>query len=257
MTEGPSARYKALKVFESVGGCILKDIFVRSRKIRVDPKYLVGKRFDSFDTWGKNIVFFFESFAIRIHLMMYGTIHIYDREEQLAKPERLVRLLLLFNEKKVVVYNAPIIEIDYKHRIVEELKRMLGEDPLRSDWDPNRAIRLILRHKNRSIGDVLLDQRVIAGIGNILRNEILFRARIHPDRLVRDLSYEEVERIVKVAKDLSEEFFKRRLQGRRIGPILMVYNKSGKPCPVCGTKIRYYRQKPNNRRTFYCPTCQK
>ncbi|MHA1616135.1 MAG: DNA-formamidopyrimidine glycosylase family protein [Candidatus Njordarchaeales archaeon] len=257
MTEGPSAHYKALRIYQEVGAKVLENILVRSKRVLVDPQYITGKRLEATDAWGKNILLFFDSFAIRVHLMLYGTIHIYGINEPLAKPERLVRLALYFSDKKVVVYNAPIIEINYKHRIIEELKNSLGEDPLRKDWNFSRAVKLILKHKNRKIGDVLLDQGVIAGIGNILRNEILFRARVHPERLVKDLSYEEIRNIVRIAKELSEEFLQRRLRGERIGPILFVYNKSGKPCPVCGEKIRYYRQEPNNRRTFFCPNCQK
>ncbi len=257
MTEGPSARYKALKVYEAVGEEKLMGIMVKSRKVKIEPTRLIGKRLDKVDTFGKNIIFIFSDYAIRIHLMMYGTIHIYNINEPLAKPERLLRLLLKFERKKVAVYNAPVIEIDYAYNIIKKLKKMLGEDPLRNDWDPKRAVRLILKHKNRKIGDALLDQSVIAGIGNILRNEILFRARVHPERLVKNLSIEEIERIVNVAKELSEEFFKRRVNGQRIGPILMVYNKYNKPCPICGNPIRYYRQSPNNRRTFVCDKCQK
>ncbi len=256
MTEGPSARYRAMIIWRHVGGEVLRGIFARTRKTYVRPERLIGRRLDSVDTYGKNIVLIFSRYGIRLHLMMYGTIHIYHPEEPLLKPERMVRLRLDFDRHKVVVYNAPIVEIDYKSRLIRRLKSSLGEDPLRGDWDPDRAERLILKHKNEKIGCVLLDQGVIAGIGNILRNEILFRARIHPDRMVRDLSPEEIRRIVRIAKELSEEFLKRRLRGERLRPILYVYNKYGKPCPVCGRPIRYYRQKPHNRKTFVCENCQ-
>jgi len=257
MTEGPSAKYKSILIEKSVGRQVLKDIYAKTRKAMIKPERLVGKTLDGTDTYGKNILLYFSRYAIRIHLMMYGTIHIYDPGEPLLKPQSMVRLDLKFEKKRVVVYNAPIIEIDYKSRIIKRLKKTLGEDPLRDDWNPERAVRLILKHKNRKIGDVLLDQGVIAGIGNILRNEILFRARIHPERLVKELSIDEARRVVEIARELSMEFLERKMRGERLRPILYVYNKYGKPCRICGRPIKYYRQKPHNRKTFVCEYCQK
>mgnify|MGYP000170860038 CR=1 FL=1 len=257
MTEGPTARLRALLIEKEVLGETLRNILARTRKTHVRPSRLIGKKLDYVDTFGKNIVLGFSEYAIRIHLMMYGTIHIYGPSDPFLKPERQIRLLLDFDERKVVVYNAPIVQIGRKSSIVRMLKKSLGEDPLRDDWNPQRAISLILRHGDRKIGDLLLDQRVIAGIGNILRNEILFRAKIHPERAVRDLSPDEIRRIVTIAKELSEEFLRRKLRGERLRPILYVYNKYGKPCPICGRPIRYYRQEPHRRKTFVCENCQK
>lgn len=257
MTEGPTAKAKAIRVKQIVGNEVLTRVDLRGGRRNIDEDKLVGLQMDEADAYGKNILFVFGDFAIRIHLMMYGTIHIYDLDEPLAKPESRIRLMLVFESKRVVVYNAPVVEIDYRWRILDRLKRSLGVDPLRSDWSIQKAIMLMRRHKNRKIGDVLLDQGVIAGIGNILRNEILFRARIHPERLVKDLSDAELETIAKIAWELSWEFFRRKIEGKRIGPLLMVYNKSKKPCPRCGKPIRFYRQDPNGRRTFVCDYCQR
>ena len=257
MTEGPSARAKAIYVEKNVGGQKVVDIFTRSKKTHVSPKEFIGRKLEYTDSYGKNIILVFGPYAIRIHLMMYGTIHIYGPNQPLAKPERYVRLLILFETNKVVVYNAPIVELDLKANIIRYLQRTLGEDPLREDWDQERAIDLILKHRNEKIGAVLLNQGVIAGIGNILRNEILFRARIHPDRYVRDLTRDELRRIVSIAYSLSREFLRRKLNKQRIGPILYVYNKFKKKCKICGHPIRYYRQPPHNRRTFVCENCQK
>ena len=196
MTEGPTARAKAIRINERFRGKKLLDIFARTKRMSINPRVLIGKKLEDVDTYGKNIILFLDSYAIRIHLMMYGTIHIYKPDEPLLKPERMIRLSLTFETGRLVVYNAPIVELNRKSRIVRYLKRTLGEDPLRDDWNPEHAVQLILKHKNRKIGDVLLDQKVIAGVGNIVRNEVLFRAKIHPDRLVRDLTEEEVRQWV-------------------------------------------------------------
>ncbi len=257
MTEGPTAKAKAVIVKRMVGDEVVTEAIMRSGRSNIDVGNLVGLRLDYADAYGKNILFVFGDYMVRTHLMMYGTIHIYDFDESLTKPESKMRLMLIFESKKVVIYNAPIVEIDYKWRILDKLKRTLGVDPLRDDWSVEKAVMLIRRHGDRKIGDVLLDQRVIAGIGNILRNEILFRAKIHPERLVKDLSQKEVERIARYAWELSWEFFRRKIERKRIAPLLMVYNKARKPCPRCGRPIRLYYQKPNGRKTFVCDYCQR
>lgn len=257
MTEGPSAKYQALKIAKAADDERITKIEAKSKKIYVPITKLVGLKIDSTETFGKNIILNISDFAIRIHLMMYGSIHVYKINEPLAKPKSQVRLMLELETKKIVIYNAPVIEIDYRDRLIPRLAKSLGTDPLRDDWNPQKAIKLILKHKDKKIGDVLLDQSVIAGIGNILRNEILFRARVHPERMVKDLSLMEIEEIVKFAKELSEEFFSRRVKHERIKPMLMVYNKYNKPCPICGHPIKYYKPKPNGRKTFVCENCQK
>lgn len=257
MTEGPTAKFRAWWVYNQLHGLAIRGISANSKRINVDIDHLIGKVFTGYDTFGKNIVFIFEDYAIRIHLMMYGTIHIYNAGEELKKPSRLIRLDIFLDGKRLVVYNAPIVEIDKWHSIKKKLKEVIGEDPLRKDWNFHRAINLIKKHKDSSIGSVLLDQKVIAGVGNILRNEILFRARVHPDRLVRDLTDDEIIRIVKTSEELMRTWFNMRKSGKRISSIILIYGKSGKPCPVCGNKIKFYRQKPHNRRTYVCEKCQK
>ncbi len=257
MTEGPTARYKAWLVYSKLGGKIVKRISAKSRRVNIDLQELLGKKFTGFDTYGKNILFIFERYGIRLHLMMYGTIHIYGEGEELRKDPKLIKLDITLDTHRLVVYNAPIVEIDYAYTLTRRLKKMVGEDPLRDDWDPERAMKLILRNQDKKIGEVLLDQRVIAGVGNILRNEILFRARIHPDRLVRELNKEDVKRIVDISEKLLREWFELKKRGEKISQTILIYGKSGKPCPVCGTPIRFYRQKPHNRRTYFCPKCQK
>jgi len=257
MTEGPTARYKAWLIYNKMRGKEIKEIKARSNKINVSLDKLIGKNFTGFDSFGKNILFIFEEYAIRLHLMLYGTIHLYARDEELKKDPRLIRLDMTLDNHRLVVYNAPIVEIDYFSKLFKKLKRVVGEDPLRDDWNPHIAMNLIMKNKRKMIGEVLLDQKVIAGIGNILRNEILFRARIHPDRLVSELTDDEIKNIIRISENLMRMWFELKKKGERISQTILIYGKSGKPCPVCGKTIKFYRQKPHNRRTYFCPNCQK
>lgn len=256
MVEGPTAKAYSIKISREFNGEIVKNVLVKSRKTFLDPKELLNKRFLGSDSIGKNILLSFEDFAVRVHLMMFGTIHIYEANENLQKPIERVRLLIEGSKRKLIVYNAPIIEIDKKEALIERLKSALGPDLLSSEWDKGKAINNILKHGKEKIGVILLDQSVIAGIGNILRNEILFRARISPERRVENMSEDEVKRVVEACKVLSEDFLKLKVEGKGIKQILKVYNRYRGRCDYCGGPIRFYMQKPINRKTFVCENCQ-
>lgn len=257
MVEGPTAKAYAIRIYNEMHNEVINDVFVRSRKVYVPIKELVGKNIKSTDTIGKNILMFIDGYVVRVHLMMFGAIHIYGINDPLLKPEKQVRMKMIGEKKKLVVYNAPIIEVDLSDRLLKRLKSKFGPDPLREDWSREDAINRILSAGNRKIGEVLLDQSIIAGIGNILRNEILFRAGIHPERMVNQLSRDEVEKIVKISEDLCKIFLEIKLRRERLKPILYVYNRYNKPCKICGNLIKFYIQKEVKRKTFVCEKCQK
>lgn len=257
MVEGPTAKAYAIRISSQLEGEVVREFFAKSRRVYLPVGSLVGRRFVGSDSLGKNILLFFNGAAVRVHLMMFGSIHIYGVGEPLLKPRERVRLMVVGDRKRLVVYNAPIVEVDEASRLLERLRRELGPDPLGEEWDRGRAVGNILRRRGEKVGVALLDQSVIAGVGNILRNEILFRAGVSPERAIADLSAEEVERIVEAAEQLSREFLKMKLQGRRIGELLFVYNRWGRPCRLCSRPIKFYMQKPINRKTFVCEHCQK
>lgn len=251
MTEGPTARLRAIQIKERFQGEEVLDIFTRSKKLFTDPRDLIGLRLDRTDSYGKNILLFLGEYAIRIHLMMFGSIRF---ENNYSKPFQRVRLYIGFSSGKLVVYNAPIVEIDFAESIEKRLSESLGVDPLRN-WNKELLLEMLSNEGNRLVGDVLLDQKIFAGVGNILRNEILHRAGIRPGRKVNEISREEKMKLVEYCKKLSEDFLEEKIKSGRIGNILMVYNR--KRCGKCGDKIIFYRDKITSRKTFYCPICQK
>ena len=257
MVEGPTAKAYALRIGKEFDGEAVNDIFVKSlKRVRVPLTEFIGKKFVNADSLGKNILLFFNGLAIRVHLMMFGAIHIYDVDEGLLKPERLVRLLIKGDRKKLVVYNAPIVEADRADILLNSLKEELGPDPLSKEWNREKATKRLKMFGNEKIGVVLLNQSVIAGIGNILRNEILFRARINPERTVQSLSEEEIAKLIEECETLTQQFLKLKVERKRIKPLLLVYNNYGGKCKICGGKIKFYKQQPINRKTFTCLNCQ-
>ncbi|MBC7113654.1 MAG: hypothetical protein H5T34_06570 [Candidatus Methanomethyliales bacterium] len=258
MVEGPTAKAHAIRISKEFNGETVNDLFIKSlKRVHVPLKEFVGKQFVNTDSLGKNILLFFNGLAIRVHLMMFGTIHVYGIEEGLLKPERLVRLLIKGDGKKLVVYNAPIVEADWAHIILNRLKGELGPDPLSKDWNREKAIENLKMFGNEKIGVVLINQSVIAGIGNILRNEILFRAGINPERTVQSLSEEEIAKLIGECETLTQQFLKLKIEEKRIKPLLQVYNNYRGTCKICGGKIRFYMQQPINRKTFVCINCQR
>jgi len=258
VVEGPTAKAYAIKISNNFQNEVVKEIFVRSKKVFISPEKLVGKRFSEANSVGKNILLLFDDdTAIRLHLMMFGAIHIYKIGEPLLKPKERVKLIVTGRRRKLVVYNAPIVEIDYKDKILQRLTSELGPDPLSNKWDKAKAIKNITSVPEQKIGIALLNQSILAGVGNILRNEILFRAKVHPERVIASLSLQEIEKIIDHTEQLSKEFLECKLQGRGIKELLFVYNRFSGFCKVCGHPIKFYMQKPINRKTFVCENCQK
>jgi len=250
MTEGPTARLRAIQISERFLGRRLNGVKIRSRRVYIGSENLIGKRLKNTSTYGKNILLNFEPYGIRIHLMMYGSIRF---EEEFSKPESRIRLILDFESGRMVVYNAPIVEVDFLEKIEERLSKELGIDPFRN-WDEEKLFSMLIENGDRVIGEVLLDQSVFAGIGNILRNEILFRSGIRPDRRISEIPEEKLKLLIRITKRLSKDFLDSKLRGRGIKSLLMVYNS--KYCKRCSAKINFCRDEFTGRKTFFCPNCQ-
>ena len=129
--------------------------------------------------------------------------------------------------------------------------RRLGPDPLRPDFDPEAAARRLRSGASmREIGDALLDQELIAGIGNVIRNEALFRARVSPWRKVSELSDDELLAVVTENKNVMDISM---AKGRRPKAIYKAHREG---CPNCGGEVRSRGQGDDNRTAFWCPRCQ-
>jgi endonuclease-8 len=148
--------------------------------------------------------------------------------------------------------------------------RDLGPDPLSDGFDARDAVSRIEAHAGIAIADALLDQRAIAGIGNIYKSEILFASRVNPFVVVRDLPPQTLETIVATAVKFMRAnvtdssgagivtYAGLRRTTRRADPSarLWVYGRAGKPCRRCGTPISRAKQGPHARSTYWCPRCQ-
>jgi formamidopyrimidine-DNA glycosylase len=157
------------------------------------------------------------------------------------------------------------VELWPKDLLKAELEK-LGPEPLSKDFTFERFKETVLKRKKGKIKAVLMDQTVIAGIGNIYSDEALWRAKIHPLKPVEKISeeglkriYQAIKKILPKAIELGGESFSdfRRLNGEKgkSEEIIKVYRKEGKPCPICRGKIK--RIKLGGRSAYFCPSCQK
>ena len=190
--------------------------------------------------------------VILVHLLMWGSWRIYRKGAQWDKPRKMARLILRTGTHEAVAFSAPVVKVFTEDALEKDRTwGTLGPDPLRRDFSVEEFRRLLRHEGDREIGEVLLDQRVVAGVGNILRVEILFSSRVDPRMRVRDLSAHDVDEILYWTLKLMHQWLgsSAENQGWR-----HIHRRSGHPCPVCGWAIVFFRQA--GRITYVCPRCQ-
>lgn len=222
---------------------------------------IVGQRCTGVRAHGKNLLISFENgLALRGHLRMYGTWHIYKPGEPWSRPEREARLVLEVDDAVVVNFSAPVIELVEERSLGYHAPvSNLGPDLLDDTFDPEEAIRR-LRHPSRelmTIGDAIMDQRAVAGAGNIWKHESLFHARMNPWRRVCELDDAELRLLLEKARALLRASVgKENGLGLNRRPTMYVYMRGGQPCRRCHATLRSAPQGIDIRYTAWCPRCQ-
>ncbi|MEO9255955.1 MAG: DNA-formamidopyrimidine glycosylase family protein [Tepidiformaceae bacterium] len=222
---------------------------------------IVGATCTGVRSQGKNMLISFDNgLALRGHLRMYGTWHIYAPGELWTRAERDARLVLEVLDAVIVNFSAPVIELIEERALAFHAPvASLGPDLLSDEFAVDAALAR-LRDPSRSqltIGDAIMDQRAFAGVGNIWKNESLFHARVNPWRLVRDLDDETLLAIIRKARALlraSAGLSNDLNMTRR--PTMYAYMRGGQPCRRCFTRLRSAPQGEDIRHTAWCPKCQ-
>lgn len=254
MAEGPVIHYYAKQLRRVLEGQEIS-VYFGLRKLKPFESSLQGTRVTRVEARGKQIrIHLSDGQLILVHLMMWGSWRVYRKGAQWDKPVTRARLVVRTEEHEAVAFSAPVVQL----LTLDELNNdsawgNTGPDPLRKDFSAQEFMGNIKKQSSREIGEVLLDQKVVSGIGNILRIEILFHSHIHPRRSVDDLSGDEMRVLLYWTRKLMSQWVKE--MGRRKESWRRIYRKSGNPCPVCGTTVQFFRQA--HRITYACPTCQK
>jgi endonuclease VIII len=235
----------------------LADISTPQRRHALDrwPEKLAGASVVAIDTHGKHLFLRFDNgLTIHSHLRMSGRWRIFDRGWDWGRRARSAWLVIRTASQTVVQFNGPILELVRSSRTsFDPYLRRLGPDILASELDwPAILVRLRCDDQTRPVADALLDQRTLAGIGNLWKNESLYACRIDPWRSLAEVGDDELERIVRCARELMmrEVHHGGRLAGGE------VFEQAGKGCRRCGDIIRSRGQWDENRRTYWCPSCQ-
>lgn len=251
MTEGPLVHHYVNQLKKLLGRAVriefrlrtLKDLESSLQDVHIQKVEAHGKQFR---------IHFSKDRILLVHLMMWGSWRIYRKGEPWDKPAQRAQVVFHTDSHIVVLFSAPVVKLLTPFELQNNPKwGNLGPDPLRSDFSSREFFQRLKRDPSREIGEALLDQQIIAGVGNILRIEILFRSRIHPRRKVGSLSQTEKEELLRWLLKMFEGWIKQI--GRR-GRWIQIYRRSGQPCPNCGDPIQFFRQA--RRITYACPHCQ-
>ena len=226
---------------------------------------LVGKSFQQFKRKGKYLIFQFEDETLITHLRMEGKFYYFKNEEI---PNKHTHIVFHFSDGSSLHYHD-IRKFGrmYLYHHEEEWKalQLLGKEP----WDESLTVAYLkqkIGKRKINVKQLLLDQSIIAGIGNIYASEILFRTKIHPLTLARKLKNSELQSLIDCTRSILEEAIAQggttvRSYTSSLGVSgkfqlsLFVYQREGELCKICGSEIKRIAQ--NGRSSFYCPTCQK
>jgi endonuclease-8 len=241
--EGDSLHRAALRLQPLVGQRLeVETPHPRAAALRLEER-LDGRTLERVEAVGKNLLLTFDGgLVLRSHLRMSGRWQLRPRGEARAGRPWLV---LRGAAEEGVLWNGPVLELS--RRGVERLGPDVLADPPRID----AMLANLRREPARALGDALLDQRLVAGIGNLWKAELLWRARLSPWLPVRDASDDELRALLLDGNEL----MRASVAGAR--PPREVYRRAGRPCPRCGERIRSRGQGDENRTAYWCAGCQR
>jgi endonuclease VIII len=238
-----------------------------------DETPLAGQSVESVEARGKWLLMHFSGGGILVtHMLMNGSWHIYRHGERWQQPNANMRIVIENSDYVAVGFRVPVAEM----HTAESLRRnhkipTADRDVLRPDFNAAAACTRMATHENEEIGDVLMNQRVLAGVGNVFKSEICFVTGVNPFCRVDALAENQLQALVTAAQHLISSNIlddsgdvivtyggrrRRTTHESDASASLWVYGRQGKPCRKCGEKIQLRLQGRNARLTYWCPYCQ-
>ena len=240
MPEGPSIVILKEETEQFSG----QKIISVSRNTAIDLERLEGKIINEIKTWGKHYLICFDDFTVKIHLLMFGTYRINERKETTP------RLSLVFKDGELNFYtcSVKILEGDLS------LYYDWSEDVMNIKWDPEKAKQSLEKIPKQMICDAVLDQNIFSGVGNIIKNEVLYRCRIHPESLTGEIPSDKIEEIIDECSIYSFEFleWKKKFELKKHW---LAHTK--KTCLRCNLPFIKKHTGVKKRRSFFCTNCQQ
>jgi len=239
MPEGPSivilreaaAKFRG-KTVREVGG-----------NSSLDLQRMHGRRVRALRSWGKHFLIEFAGFSLRVHMLMFGSYTIDTRKD---RPERLS---LRFDNGELNFYSSSLRYIEGDLDDTYDWRA----DVMNDAWDPKLARRKLKLVPDTLVTDALLDQAIFAGVGNIIKNEVLFRIGLHPSSKVGAVPPRKLGELIKQARQYSFDFLEWKKQFV-LRKHWLIHTK--RQCPQCGGPVTKAYLGKTDRRTFFCPNCQ-
>jgi endonuclease VIII len=243
MPEGPSLVILKEAIQSFIGH---KIVDVGGATTKIVPADIIGKKLENVKTWGKHLLLCLPDFTIRIHLLMFGSYRINEEKENAAP-----KLQLFFSRKRSIAFYACAVQ-----RIDAPLDNVYDweADVMNVRWNSRKAIKKLTEEPNTLVCDALLDQQIFSGVGNIIKNEVLFRIRVHPLSKTGKLPSKKRTQLVQEAVRYSYQFLKWKQEGQ-LKKNWLAHTK--KICPRDHYPITKEVLGKSQRRTFYCSVCQK
>jgi endonuclease-8 len=232
---------------------------------------LTGRTVERVEARGKHVLMHFSGdLCLRTHMRMSGSWHIYRPGERWQRPRDQLRISLETAPIQALAFLVHEAEFLDSATLRRSVIARLGPSILATEFDESQAAERIRAATGRPLCDVLLDQGVLAGIGNVYKSELLFLAQLHPLRLAESIAPASAQQLARDAAVLlrrnvaaadggtPQTYGGLRRTTSRSDPSerLWVYGRAGKPCRVCGTPIAAQRLGQHARSTYFCPRCQ-
>lgn len=210
----------------------------------IDYSKITGSKIKAFKSWGKHFLIVLEDVTIRIHFLMFGSYRINERKN--ANPRLSLQLE---NGDELNFYTTAV-------RLLEENLDMLYDwsaDVMSDQWNARRARKKLKALPDMNVCDALLDQQIFSGVGNIIKNEVLYRIHVHPENTLKNLPARKLTELITEARNYSFDFYTWK-KAFELKKHWLIHTK--KKCKRCNLPaLKNYIGK-TKRRTFYCNNCQ-
>ena len=276
MPEGDTIHRAARTLHRALAGQVVtafESVYPHLTRVH-DDQPITGRTMERVSALGKHVLMAFsgpgDALVLRTHMRMNGSWHIYRPGERWQRGRGDMRVLVATAGFVAVAFNVPVAEwltLRDMERHGELTK--LGPDLLAGDFDACEATRRLRARTGTDVADALLNQRVMAGVGNVYKSEVLFACRVNPFVTVSSLTDQQVDCLVRTARRFLQANvtegraamttymgFRRTTNRDSPSDRLWVYGRAGEPCSRCGTSIQMRKQGRDARLTYWCPACQ-
>lgn len=248
--EGPSLYLAA----EQLAPFVNRKIEKVSGNTKIGKERLQNEKVLAIFSWGKHLVFQFKSFAMRVHFMLFGSFQAEVNGKMVTgdypKKNREPRLALQFKNGSIEMYSCSLkfIESDDARSQYD-----FTLDTMSDAWDEKKALKQVLAYPDSEIGDILLDQKIFAGVGNIIKNEVLFIEKLSPQTLAKTISQKKMKSLIKTIRSFVFQFYEWR-KAFVLRKHYQIYKKH--VCPNCQLKIQRIKTGMRSRMSYFCKQCQ-